>query len=84
MRKCKAKVSLPTDDVMTKTPEESLKSLRRAVKIVGATQDKHFYLTLPYYVVGRWLRLVERGAEFKVGGSNYDPIVVWDLHDKEN
>jgi len=64
------------------TPEESLKSLRRAVKIVGATQDKHFYLTLPYYVVGRWLRLVERGAEFKVGGSSKNPEIVWDLEEQ--
>ncbi len=64
------------------SPEESLKSLRRAVKTVGRVQDDGFYFNLPYYTVGRWLRLVERGAEFKVGGNKDDPKITWDLEEK--
>lgn len=65
------------------SPEESLKSLRRAVKTVGKVEDDNFYPSLPYYVVGRWLRLVERGAEFKVGGTRYSPKITWDLIENE-
>jgi len=66
--------------------EESLQSLLECLKVLSKKHDTDaFYPTMMYYQAIRWIKLVKRGAIFKLCNEDQigGPNLCWDLPNNE-